>query len=136
MFQSSINRIDQFFCDLTNFKKLPNQGFDDRHVDNGYFIQDTNGITNFSEFAGNKRLQASKQFDIFIQYRNEFKYDLIAGLLNLFSCSGELVVSLNENSVEVYGETSQNKLQENGFSFAKITVELKDFVNPKDCFIC
>lgn len=136
MFQRSLNNIDNFFCEFTNFKKLPNNGFDDRHVDNGYFIQETDGIANFSQFQGNKRLLATKRFDIYIQYRKDLNDHLIAGLLNLFECSGELIVSLNTDSVAVYQETNAANLQENGFSFAKITVELKDTVSPRECFIC
>ena len=136
MFQHSIKIIENYFCEFTNFKKLPNDGFDDRHTDSGYFISDTDGITNFAQFSGNKVLIASKIFDIYLQYRNDLNDNIIAGLLNLFECSGEQIIRLNTDSVAVYQETNAVNLQENGFSFAKITVELKDKIYQKDCFVC
>lgn len=136
MFQNSINRIKNWFCENTNFKELPHPAFDDRHIDSGYFIKEGSGQTEFVSSSTNAYAIGTRRYEIYLQFRNDITFNIVSGLLSIFLCNGEEVVSVDTSSKDIYETIQNNKFTNNGFHFAKISVDLKDTLRPNHCKVC
>lgn len=138
MFQASLDKIHQWFCDNTNFKRLENPAFDDRHQTEGYFIEEADGQTDFiSNDNYNLFVTASRRFNIYLQYKEDKLDKLITSLLYTHLCGGLQVIGSNDDSKAIFEDRNKpNLYSDNGFSFAYITVELKVSIRAKECEVC
>ncbi len=137
MFQKKIDSIKKWLCQNSKFVELQNPQFDDRHHDPGFFIEEANGNTNFSQSNSDIWVIGRREFNLYLQFTNANPYNVIAALLYNGGCNDLQVISLNDDSKEVFESVNKdNKFNNNGFSFAVIRFEISELLRKSDCKLC
>lgn len=135
MFEKSFDRIDTYFCDYTNYKKLENT-FDDRYSDYAYLIKEFDGIVSFTETSHNNVLVAKRKFKIYLQFKGELNYKVVEGLLHVLKCSQEELIEANTDSALVFKEVTGHEMKSDTFGFAYLIVQFRDVLTGRVCDIC
>jgi len=135
MFQGQLNNIERWFCNVANFVKLENPAFDDRRGNNAFTIQEADGRTEFTATNTSNVLIATRRFNIYVQYI-DLSANFLGAFLHELGCTGQILISTNDDSVQVFKELNKVELKDSKVQFMKIEVELKEFIRPNNCSIC
>lgn len=142
IFQAAIENVKNYFCGYTDYLPL-DQTFSDRQTINGFLIKEADGETSFEQFEERtpSRLRARKNYNIWLQFKED-KLDLIVrGLVDYLDCSPDRLISMNTDSSEVFKELTTFNFKGfdktgTDFRFAKISVSLTATIQGKLCQIC